>query len=129
MGSSKGNGTAAATRAGYGAPHVAASRLLRNAKVKTAMELRVEICPAAATREQLQSFWTQVMLDDGHSMKDRLRASELLAKSRGEFIGISERQEERSGLMMMSDGELIRKVQQTMAQRAIAEHGVNESSQ
>ena len=117
MGAAKGNGTIAATRAGYSAPHVAASRLLRNTKVKEAMELRVQICPAAASREQLQSFWTYVMADDSQSMKDRLRASELLAKSRGEFIGVPERHTPEYELMMMTDDELIDSVKSILGEK------------
>lgn len=39
-----------------------------------------------ATIEEIQDFWTQVMSNGENSIKDRLRASELLAKSKGAFI-------------------------------------------
>ena len=38
-----------------------------------------------ATREQRQQFWTAVMNDGEQDMKHRLRASELLGKSFGDF--------------------------------------------
>ncbi len=38
-----------------------------------------------ATREQRQEFWTAVMTDIEQDMRSRLRASELLAKSEGDF--------------------------------------------
>jgi hypothetical protein len=39
-----------------------------------------------ATRQQRQSFWTQVMNDKTLNLPDRLKASELLGKSEGDFI-------------------------------------------
>lgn len=38
-----------------------------------------------ATLNEIQSFWTNVMNDQKWEMKDRLRASESLAKSQGAF--------------------------------------------
>lgn len=38
-----------------------------------------------ATIENLKQFWTGVMLDGGNELKERLRASELLARSLGAF--------------------------------------------
>jgi len=39
-----------------------------------------------ADREERQGFWSSVMRDDAQQMRDRLRASDLLAKSSGDFI-------------------------------------------
>jgi hypothetical protein len=41
---------------------------------------------AIATREDRQSFWTEVMRDKLEKMVDRLRASELLGKSQADFV-------------------------------------------
>lgn len=38
-----------------------------------------------ATRKERQAFWTKVMKDVEESMKDRLKASELLGKSEADF--------------------------------------------
>lgn len=38
-----------------------------------------------ATIEQIQEFWTNVMNDEKEPTKNRLRASELLAKAKGAF--------------------------------------------
>lgn len=38
-----------------------------------------------ATLEQIQEFWTKVMNDPKEATKNRLRASELLAKAKGAF--------------------------------------------
>ena len=39
-----------------------------------------------ADREARQMFWTETMLDGGAAMRDRLKASELLGKSEGDFL-------------------------------------------
>ena len=83
------NATQSAIRAGY-SPKTAYSigqRLLKNVEVlhaiNTAMNERKNTL--IATREQRQEFWTSVMLDTDTAMKDRLKASELLGKSEGDF--------------------------------------------
>lgn len=38
-----------------------------------------------ATISEIQSFWSNVMLSNDYEIKDRLRASELLAKANGVF--------------------------------------------
>ena len=38
-----------------------------------------------ATISEIQAFWTSIMNDTSAEIKDRLRASELLGKSRGAF--------------------------------------------
>nr|DAV36509.1 MAG TPA: Terminase small subunit [Caudoviricetes sp.] len=38
-----------------------------------------------ATTTEIQTFWTDIMKDSDSSIKDRLRASELLAKAKGLF--------------------------------------------
>ena len=83
------NATQSAIRAGY-SPKTAYSigqRLLKNVEVlhaiNTAMNERKSML--IATREQRQEFWTAVMLDTDTAMKDRLKASELLGKSEGDF--------------------------------------------
>ena len=83
-----GNGTDAATSAGYKRPDVEASKLLRIAKVISALEaLRTETTNnAIATREERQAFWTSVLRSDAEQMKDRLKASELLGKCQADFI-------------------------------------------
>ena len=83
------NATQSAIKAGY-SPKTAYSigqRLLKNVEVlqaiNTAMNERKNTL--IATREQRQEFWTSVMLDTDTAMKDRLKASELLGKSEGDF--------------------------------------------
>ena len=80
------NATQAAIRAGY-SPKTAYSigqRLLKNVEVQAAMkEHRKKFI---ADRETRQKFWTDTMQDKDEDMKNRLRASELLAKSECDFI-------------------------------------------
>lgn len=42
--------------------------------------------PRIAAMEEVNAFWTSVMRDDGQEMKDRLKASELRARSAGGFV-------------------------------------------
>lgn len=60
-----------------GKPHIAAAIRERQ---------REELKPHILTREQRQKLWSEVSTDASVAMRDRLRASELLAKSEGDFI-------------------------------------------
>ncbi len=85
-----GNATAAALAAGY-APNSAASqgaRLLKNAKVAAAVREREtkEIKPLIASRQARQEFWTKTMQNDSEDIRNRLKASELLGRSEGDFL-------------------------------------------
>ena len=82
------NGTQAAIRAGYSAKtaNEQAARLLANVNVKQEISriragLRVK---HVADRVERQEFWTDTM-KTAPNMSDRLRASELLGKSQGDF--------------------------------------------
>ncbi len=86
----KGNATEAAIAAGYAESGAAVqgNRLLRNANIFAAIEKRAErdAKPTIANRQKRQEFWTAVMEDKKRRMVDRLKASELLAKSEGDFL-------------------------------------------
>lgn len=83
------NATAAARRAGYSERTAGAigAENLRKPEIKKAIEsaLAERRNILSATREQRKEFWTQIMNDDSADMKHRLRASELLGKSEGDF--------------------------------------------
>ena len=87
-----GNGTEAARQAGYtgddNALAVMSTKLLRNAKISEAIKNRTnkELKPMIADRQKRQEFWASVMEDRAEDMRNRLRASELLGKSDGDFI-------------------------------------------
>jgi phage terminase small subunit len=86
-----GNGTEAARQAGYTGSNkvlgITASRLLANPSIADAIKGResTEIRPKIVSRQERQEFWTQIMLDETMSVRDRLRASELLGKSEADF--------------------------------------------
>lgn len=86
-----GNGTDAARLAGYSGNDdvlaVTAHRLLRNTKVRAAIEARLETSmgPLIANREERQQLWTEIMSDPRFEARDRLKASELLGKSQADF--------------------------------------------
>lgn len=91
-----GNGVAAARKAGAkgsdGSVAATASRWLKMAKVADAIAKREQKRqnPAIADREERQAFWTAVMrgehAGEGADWKDRIKASELLGKSEGDFL-------------------------------------------
>ena len=86
-----GNGTEAAIKAGYTknrkSAGVFATRLLAKAKIADAIQKRTdrEARTVIATREQRQKLWTEMMFK-AFKDSDRLRASELLGKSEGDFL-------------------------------------------
>ena len=84
------NATAAAKRAGYSekTAYSIGQENLNKPEIKQAIQEELENRKSAliATREQRQQLWTEIMYDTEQSTRDRLRASELLGKSCGDFI-------------------------------------------
>jgi phage terminase small subunit len=93
-----GNATASYLRAGYeaegNAAEVNASRLLRNAKVLEYIKERNEQLDVEfiADITETKRFWTTVLRNENSDMKDRLKASEYIAKTNGAFIDKKELQ-------------------------------------
>ncbi len=85
-----GNATKAAIAAGYSekTAYSQGERLLRNVEISSAIQEREnrQLSALVATRSERQSFWSRVMRDEAEQMRDRLRASELLAKASGDFL-------------------------------------------
>ena len=86
----QGNGTQAALSAGYSSKtaYSIGHELLRKPEIQEAIQSRTgeKINSIIADREEIQSFWTEIMRDRESDPKDRLRASELLGKSEGDFL-------------------------------------------
>ncbi len=84
------NATRAAQAAGYSqrTAYSIGQRLLKNVEISQAINsaMTERKNQLIATREQRQQFWTAVMTDTEQDMRSRLRASELLAKSEGDFL-------------------------------------------
>jgi phage terminase small subunit len=87
-----GNATESYKRAGYKAKgNVAeanASRLLRHAKVQEYIEERNKQLESdrIANMEEVKTFWTNTMRNGEADLKDRLKASEYIAKTNAAFI-------------------------------------------
>lgn len=85
-----GNGTEAAKAAGYSArsAHVFAARLLDDPRIVAGIQAREKErnAPDIAKAEERKIFWSAIMRDEGQDIKARLRASELLGRSEGDFI-------------------------------------------
>ena len=97
--SNGGNALDAARVAGYRQPHPQGAENMQKPTVRAAIEaLREETTTSAImNREGRQSYWTRVirgeeMEPDGKppAIRDRLRASELLARSQGDFLDRAE---------------------------------------
>lgn len=92
-----GNGTEAARKAGYVGSDIVlaqvASENLRKPYIKTALENRNKTAMAdvIANRTNRQEFWSGIMWDTDQDIKDRLKASELLGRSEGDFIDRKEK--------------------------------------
>jgi len=87
-----GNATEACRKAGYkgneNTLNQMANKLVRNGKIKTAIEKREKLSNKRIImdRESRQELWTMIALDIKERTDTRLRASELLGKSEGDFI-------------------------------------------
>ena len=109
------NATRAAQAAGYSqrTAYSLGQRLLKNAEISQAINsaMTERKNQLIATREQRQQFWTAVMNDGEQDMKHRLRASELLGKSFGDFV---------------EKTELVSQYPQTLADLMVSEFGYTE---
>ncbi len=87
--------------------HVAACRLLEKAKIALRLEeLRQAIAEdAIADAKARQRWWTKIMYDETAEMKDRLKASELLAKVQGDFIERREISGQAGGHVILKIGD------------------------
>jgi phage terminase small subunit len=91
-----GNGTDAARQAGYGGDDKTLNRiaygLMRTPAIVEGIRAREDkrIAGRIMDREERQEFWTKVAQDEKESMKDRLNASRLLAKSECDFVSKAE---------------------------------------
>lgn len=84
----------AAIEAGYSekTAYSQAERLLRNVGIRAEIERLGKKTESAAVADaaERREFWTSVMRDSDGDMKDRLKASELLGRTGGDFIERSE---------------------------------------
>lgn len=87
-----GNAAESYIQAGYlasgNSANVCASRMLRNVKVIEYIRRRNENLDTRmiADLEETKQFWTTVMRDENADVRDRLKASEFIAKTNGAFI-------------------------------------------
>ena len=88
----EGNGTEAARLAGFAGTDAVLANVARNLLIKTdiseAIRSRQDKAKRefVANREQRQAFWTKTMQDITATLRDRLKASELLGRSEGDFL-------------------------------------------
>lgn len=89
LGECQGNAEQSAIKAGYSqnCARQTGYKLLQNPKIKQYIEQkRAEISSNnIANIQEIQEFWTDIIRDIDEPMKNRIRASELLAKAKGMF--------------------------------------------
>lgn len=89
-----GNATQAAIKAGYSKNYTNsdAFKLLQKPAIIKAITDREKFNQSShiATRKERQQFWSNIMKDEEIPIVSRLRASELLGKSEGDFLDRSE---------------------------------------
>ena len=87
-----GNAKQSYISAGYSArgnaAEAAASRLLRNVKVRDYIRQRNKELDrdTIADMQEVKEFWTNILRNKAADSKDRLKASELIAKTNGAFL-------------------------------------------
>lgn len=95
----EGNASKAAEAAGFKHPGQSGHTLMQKEKVREAIKFRelYEPKPGIASRQERQRWWSAVMrgMDEKgnrvtYKMPDRLKASELLAKSEGDFLELKD---------------------------------------
>ena len=88
MGEAAGNATEAAKLAGYSkkTAYSIGQENLKKPEILQEINKRSESDPLTTSRIERQRWWSSVVRDETAEMKDRLRASELLARSQGDFI-------------------------------------------
>ena len=83
-----GNATEAARMAGYRKPNPQGAENLAKPSIQAAIATITEHVSSEriADAKERQEFWTEMMRNESFEPKDRLKASELLAKRHGDFI-------------------------------------------
>ena len=83
-----GNVTQSATKAGYKKPNVQGSQNLAKLSIQEYIKDKNKSLESAkiADMEEVKQFWSNLLRDNESDPKDRLKASELIAKTNGAFI-------------------------------------------
>lgn len=85
-----GNATAAAIKAGYSEKYAGqnADKLLKNTNIQEYIKERSKLIDdeRIADMVEVKQFWTDIMRDAQYEPKDRLKASEYIAKTNGAFL-------------------------------------------
>lgn len=126
LGAAGGNGTLAAEIAGYGAAGARnrAAELLQHPMVRAELRKAAQDGAKKIKLKDIRGFWAEIMQDSSVSYRERIKASELLAKSIGAFDTVRRVEHRHAHLHAevgsLSDGELARIAGQAVtAERAL----------
>lgn len=83
-----GNPTETAEMAGYSCPKYAGIRCMKNVTICHQIQEKraAELKPQILNRQERQKFWTDVIKDADEKIEARLKSSELLGRSEGDFL-------------------------------------------
>jgi phage terminase small subunit len=83
-----GNATEAARKAGYKKPNPQGAENLAKPSIKKYIEKRIKELETERTSDmqEVQEFWAATMRNPKEETKDRIKASELIAKTHGAFL-------------------------------------------
>lgn len=83
-----GNATESARKAGYKQPHVQGSQNLEKLRVQEYIIERNKVIEneRIADMKEVKEFWTYMLRNETSEDKDRLKASEYIAKTNGAFL-------------------------------------------
>lgn len=110
-----GNLYQSAIKAGYSANYAKAQshKLLENVGIQQYIEERQNLLDQekVATMKEIQEFWASVLRNNDEDMKNRLKASEFIAKTKGAFVD----KVEHSGKVTTEPNELLMSVLRQVA--------------
>ena len=90
LGEANGNGTEAASIAGYNGDRktlgIISANNLKKPSIRLAIDERTKNDGSIASREERQAFLTRIMRTEHRKMPERLKAVELLCRMHGDFI-------------------------------------------
>ena len=119
-----GNATKAAIAAGYSprSAYAVGQENMKKPVILAAIQAREKErnAPLIMTREERQTMWSEIARDKGERTQDRLKASELLGKSEGDFVERREISGPDQGPVLIMDAEMTTKLLQRASQIAEA---------
>ncbi len=100
-----GNAGESARRAGYKKPYVQGSQNLTKVNIKEYIKKRSKDVTSERTADMIEvnEFWANVLRDGENDLKDRIKVSELIGKSKGAFL---DKVEHSGGMVIFDESDI-----------------------